>query len=115
MSALPKPPVIVEQTTARNRKNGKNNKKKGTRNEHKSMVRDRLAGAYVVRAGGSLGLFDYLALYPDFIRLVQVKTNRWPAKAEMEALHAFRAPHYGRKIVERWDDYARRPVVRDIG
>lgn len=68
----------------------------------------------MLRAGGSLGLFDYIALYPDFARLVQVKSNRWPGIVEMEALHAFRPPHYGRKVVERWNDYARAPMVREV-
>lgn len=89
-------------------------KRKGTRNEYKSMLRDTAAGALCVRAGGSLGVFDYIALYPDFVRLVQVKSNRWPGAAEMEALHAFSAPHYGRKIIERWNDYAREPLVREV-
>lgn len=91
-----------------------NTKKKGWKNEHKSMARDRQAGALVLRAGGSLGLFDYIALFPNFVRLVQVKSNRWPGKIEMEALSQFRAPPYGRKVVERWDDYARTPIVKEI-
>lgn len=88
------------------------NKKKGTKNEHKSMARDRDAGALVVRAGGSLGLFDYIALFPDFVRLVQVKSNRWPARAEMAALSAFRTPDYALKVIERWDDYAKEPLMK---
>ena len=92
----------------------KNSKQKGNRNEHRSMARDRAAGALVLRAGGSLGLFDYIALFPDYVRLVQVKSNRWPGKTEMEALSTFRPPHYGRKIIERWDDYAREPKVKEI-
>lgn len=91
-----------------------NAKQKGTRNEHKSMQRDRRAGALVVRAGGSLGLFDYIALYPDVVRLVQVKSNRWPGTLEMAALSEFRPPAYGRKIIERWDDYAKVPRIREV-
>lgn len=79
------------------------------------MQRDRNNGALVLRAGGSLGLFDYVALYPDVLRLVQVKSNRWPDKTEMAALLAFRPPHYGRKIIERWNDYAKEPMIREVG
>lgn len=92
----------------------RNPKQKGTRNEHRSMLRHTAAGAHCVRAGGSLGIFDFVALYADYALLVQVKTNRWPGYSELQALSEFRAPHYGRKIVERWDDYARSPKVREI-
>lgn len=92
----------------------KNAKRKGTRNEHKSMRLHSAAGAYCVRAGGSLGIFDFIALYPDYLLLVQVKSNRWPGGRELQALSAFCAPPYGHKIIERWDDYARSPIVRGI-
>lgn len=91
-----------------------NGKAKGTRNEHKSRDRHLGAGACVVRAGGSLGLFDLVALYGDYALLIQVKSNRWPGTVEMQALSQFIAPHYGRKIVERWDDYAKSPLVREV-
>ena len=89
-------------------------KKKGTRNEHKSMARRTTEGAYCIRAGGSLGIWDYIALYSDHVALVQVKSNRWPGRDEIQAISTFRAPHYGRKIIERWDDYAREPLVREV-
>jgi hypothetical protein len=92
----------------------KNAKKKGTRNEHRSMQRDRDAGAICLRAGASLGVFDYIALYPDYVRLVQVKTNRWPGHDEMRAIHEFPPLAYGKKVVERWDDYAREPKVKEV-
>lgn len=89
-------------------------KRKGTRNEHKSIRRHSNAGAYCIRAGASLGVFDFVALYPDVTLLVQVKSNRWPGHAEIQAISEFVPPHYGRKIVERWDDYAREPLVKEI-
>jgi Holliday junction resolvase len=91
-----------------------NGKAKGTRNEHKSIRYHLASGASVIRSGGSLGLFDFVALYGEYALLVQVKSNRWPGRVEMEALSAFPTPHYGRKIIERWDDYARSPLVREI-
>jgi hypothetical protein len=88
--------------------------RKGTKNEHRSMRLHTRAGAYCVRAGGSLGLWDYLAVYPTHLLLVQVKSNRWPGTVEMEALLRFQCPQYGHKIIERWDDYARSPQVREV-
>lgn len=78
------------------------------------MARHRKSGAYVVRAGGSFGLFDYLALFPTYVLFVQVKSNRWPDHTEMLALHAFKPPYYGYKIIERWNDYAKEPIIREV-
>lgn len=92
----------------------KNSKQKGNRNEYKSRDRHIANGASVVRAGGSLGIFDLIALYGDFALLIQVKSNRWPGTAEMGALSTFQAPAYAKKVIERWDDYAREPLVREV-
>lgn len=91
-----------------------NTKAKGTRNEHKSMERHTAAGAHCIRAGGSLGKFDFVALYPLRALLVQVKSNRWPSRAENQALVQYLCPQYAQKVVERWDDYAREPKVKEI-
>jgi Holliday junction resolvase len=91
-----------------------NAKAKGNRNEYRSRNRHIAAGAAVVRAGGSLGLFDLIALYGDCAWLIQVKSNRWPGGEEMHALVSFVCPRYARKVIERWDDYARVPLVREI-
>ncbi len=67
-------------------------KAKGTRSELK--VRDQLLGDgwWVSRAGGSLGIWDLVALHPDGpVRLVQVKTNRGPRRDEMGRLEKFAA------------------------
>lgn len=91
-----------------------NGKKKGTRNEHKSMQRHSNHGAYCVRAGGSLGIFDFLACYPTYCLFIQVKSNRWPGTVEMTGLRDFKTPYYGIKFIERWDDYAKEPMVREV-
>ncbi len=92
----------------------RNPKQKGNRNEHKSIRRHAAAGAYCTRAGGSLGLFDFIALYSDRAVLVQVKSNRWPSPAETKALVQFVCPEYATKIIERWDDYVKEPLVREL-
>jgi len=71
-------------------------KAKGSRSERK--VRDQLLadGWYVTKAGGSLGIWDLVALHPDGpVRLVQVKTNRMPRNEEMKTLEEFavKFPH----------------------
>lgn|SRR5215207_4479993 len=106
--------MTAEERTEANRRRGRNNKRKGTKSEHRSMLRHVQSGAFCIRSGGSLGLFDFLAVYPSVLVFIQVKSNRWPGKAEMEAISTFKSPYYGRKIIERWDDYAREPLVREI-
>lgn len=89
-----------------------NAKRKGTRNEHRTMRRLELLGYSCTRAAASLGAWDVIAIGPDKIRLVQVKTNRWPGKIEMERLRSFRVPPNVAKEVWRWDDYAHSPKVK---
>ena len=71
-----------------------NSKAKGSLRER--QVRDLLIadGWSVTKAGGSLGVFDLVACrrdpapdcYLPVVRLIQVKSNRWPRSAEMAAL-----------------------------
>lgn len=67
-----------------------NAKAKGARSERK--VKKKLEAAFwsVVKAGGSLGLWDLVAVRrTGEVLLVQVKTNRMPSRQEMEKLQAF--------------------------
>ena len=89
-------------------------KAKGTRNELK--VRDQLEarGWSVVKAGGSLGMFDLVAIHPDKEKgfLVQVKSNRQPPKKERNAIASFPVPPYMSKLV--WiviDNYPMKPII----
>jgi len=99
----------------------KNAKAKGTRNEHKS--RDLLAaqGYYVIRAAGSLGLWDLVAFnttYPHTaghpVRLVQVKTNRPPSKTEVNAMAGLVLPWFVSKQIHVWHDSVRDPKIIEI-
>lgn len=77
-----------------------NAKDKGSRNERR--VRDHYLklGAHVVKGGGSLGLFDLVALHPDWgVVLCQVKSNRNPGREEMDRLRAFQCHASWRKIL----------------
>jgi Holliday junction resolvase len=89
-------------------------KRKGTRNEHRTIRLLEAAGYQCIRAGASLGVWDVIAIGPHDIVLVQVKTNRWPGSVEMEAMKLFVAPPNARKVVHRWNDRARLPVLREV-
>lgn len=91
-----------------------NAKRKGTRNEHRTIKLLEAAGYACTRAAASLGVWDIIAIGPVDVVLVQVKTNAWPGSAEMETLTLFRAPPNCRKLVHRWRDRQRMPDVREV-
>jgi hypothetical protein len=92
-----------------------NAKRKGSRNEHRSISLLEAAGYRCSRSAASLGVFDVIGVGPTDVLLVQVKSNRWPGREEMETLKAFVCPPNCRRIVHRWSDGKRVPDVREIG
>src|SRR5262245_41283038 len=92
------------------RKMLKNAKAKGSRLERRSRDVLRQAGFLVVKAGGSLGPIDLLAIHPEThgVQAVQVKANRWPGKVEMQELINLSARFNGdtawQVAIHRWDD-----------
>jgi uncharacterized protein with GYD domain len=91
-----------------------NTKRKGTRNEHRSIALLEAAGYRCTRAAASLGAWDIVAIGPTDVVLCQVKTNAWPSLAEMEVLKAFPCPPSCKKLVHRWRDRQRLPDVRHV-
>jgi hypothetical protein len=91
-----------------------NTKAKGNRQERRSRDLFEAAGYSVTKAGGSLGVFDLIAISRTDVALVQVKSNRWPDAVEMEAIRTFPCPPNARKLVHRWRDRARQPDVREV-
>jgi Holliday junction resolvase len=91
-----------------------NAKRKGTRNEHRSMRLLEASGYSVTRAAASLGAWDIIGISATDVVLCQVKSNAWPGSAEMETLRDFAAPPNARKIVHRWRDRQRVPDVRAV-
>ena len=91
-----------------------NAKRKGSRNERRSIAILEAAGYCCMKAGASLGVFDVIGIGSRDIVLVQVKSNRWPLECEMESLREFRAPANARKLVHRWRDRIRVPDVREV-
>lgn len=77
-----------------------NAKAKGSRSECKVRDHYEALGAYVLKAGGSLGLWDLVALHPDWgVVLCQVKTNRNPGSKELNELRAFQCHSSWRKVL----------------
>jgi Holliday junction resolvase len=91
-----------------------NAKRKGSRNEHRSMRLLEAAGYQCTRSAASLGEWDIIGIGPDGFVLCQVKSNRWPDEVEMEALQSFRCPPNCRRLVHRWRDRQRLPDVREL-
>lgn len=71
-------------------------------------------GFHCTRSGSSLGCWDIIGVGRDGVVLVQVKTNRWPGTVEMAALRAFAVPGGVLKVIHRWNDRARGPVVKEV-
>jgi Holliday junction resolvase len=92
----------------------KHTKRKGARNERKSMRIFESTGYVCMKAGGSLGVFDFIGIGAKDIILCQVKSNVWPGPVEMELIKNFIAPDNARKLVHRWRDYQRLPDVREL-
>lgn len=89
-------------------------KRKGARNEHRSIHLLEAAGYRCIRSAGSLGEWDVVAIGSSDIVLVQVKTGRWPGSLEFEALREARTPPNVRKLVHRWCPRQQRPDVREL-
>lgn len=91
-----------------------NAKRKGSRNEHRTMQLLEASGYACTRAAASLGIFDIIGVGATDIVLVQVKSNAWPGSVEMEQMKLFRAPPNCRKMVHRWIDRKRLPDVKEV-
>jgi Holliday junction resolvase len=66
-----------------------NAKAKGARAERRARAILEARGWTVIRAGGSLGPFDLVAVSRSGLRLLQIKCNRGPGRRERAALAAF--------------------------
>lgn len=93
---------------------GRRNKRKGSRNEIKTRNRLRLYGFHVVKAGGSLGVFDLIAFNAVEIKFIQVKSNRPAGPAERESMIAMRHELPPNSSIELWvwQDRARNPIIK---
>ena len=94
---------------------GKRNKRKGTRQELRTVKWLRESGYDSHRTPASKGLFDVIGIGRDELRLIQVKSNRKPGPDERGRLEAFadadRCPIYATVEIWVWKDRARYPEV----
>jgi Holliday junction resolvase len=91
-----------------------NSKRKGTRNEHRSIAILEAVGYKCCRSAASLGEWDIIGIGSTDVVLCQVKTRDWPGLAEMETLRLFVAPPNARKLVHRWRDRQMQPDVKEL-
>ena len=97
----------------------KNAKAKGARRERRTrdwLLSEEPEGIggyqYVIKAGGSLGMFDLVAIGWRGVLLVQVKSNGLPPPKERALISAARVPSFCKKEIWVW--YDRRPEPRII-
>ena len=107
-------PVEPPSPVATPRPRRVNTKRKGSRNERRSMRLLEAAGYQCTKSGASLGVWDIIAIGPTDVILLQCKSRDWPSSVEMETLRLFPAPPNCRKLVHRWRERARLPDVRDL-
>jgi len=89
-------------------------KRKGARVEHKVIAWLEGQGYRCVRAAGSLGAFDLVAVRSLDMVLVQAKSNRWPGTDEMARLREWQIPANCRRLVVRWRDRRPEPDVMEL-
>jgi len=89
-------------------------KQKGSRNERRSVKLLETAGYTCMKSGGSIGIFDIIGISATDIVLVQVKSNCNPSPVEIETMELFICPKNCRKLIHRWNDYSRFPIVKEI-
>lgn len=92
-----------------------NSKAKGTRAEHKARRQLEAEGYVVTRAGGSLGLFDLVAIGSADVRLVQVKAGTARlSRRERAEIAALVVPANVRRECWRFPDRARTPAIEPL-
>ncbi|HEX3036803.1 MAG TPA: hypothetical protein VHT73_17070 [Thermodesulfobacteriota bacterium] len=77
-----------------------NCKRKGARAERKvRAILEEKGYSLIVKAGGSFGLFDLIVIGVNYEHclLIQCKSNRLPARSELDKLKAFLVPNFCKK------------------
>jgi Holliday junction resolvase len=92
-----------------------NAKRKGTRAEHRAMRILERAGYICTRASASLGMFDVIAIGPDSVRCLQVKSGTARCSPlEREQLQQLLVPANVVKEVWRFPDRCRDPLIERV-
>jgi Holliday junction resolvase len=92
-----------------------NAKAKGARAERRALRILEDAGYCCTKAGGSLGLFDVIAIGPLDVRLVQVKSGgEYLSGVEREAIRALAVPVSCSRECWRFPDRCRAPLIERL-
>jgi Holliday junction resolvase len=92
-----------------------NAKAKGNRAERRAVRMLEAAGYVCTKAGGSLGLFDVIAIGPTAVRLVQVKSGgQYLSGLEREAITALEVPASCSREYWRFPDRCKAPVIERL-
>jgi Holliday junction resolvase len=92
-----------------------NAKAKRTRAEHRAIRILDAAGYVCTRAGGSLGLFDMVAVGPQDVRLIQVKAgSKYLSGVEREQLTGLTVPANVSRECWRFPDRCRTPLIERL-
>lgn len=88
-------------------------KRKGSRAELRCIRILEAAGYNCTKAGGSLGLFDIIAIGPREVRCIQVKAGKRPylPPLEREAIELLAVPENCSKELWKLPDYCRVPAI----
>jgi Holliday junction resolvase len=93
----------------------KNAKAKGTRAELRAMRILELAGYACVKAGGSLGMFDVIALGPQDVRCLQVKSGgEYCSHVEREKMRECTLPPNVSREIWRFPDRCLEPLIERL-
>src|SRR2546422_439967 len=76
----------VHCTIVVQRGNMRSAKRKGTRNEHRTIELLERSGYRTTRAAGSFGVWDGISVNEQGFILFQCKTNKSPSRKEIEAM-----------------------------
>jgi Holliday junction resolvase len=91
----------------------KNAKAKGARAERRAIRLLEAAGYYCTKAGGSLGVFDVIAIGNGDLRCIQVKAgSKYASSVEREQIRELRFPGWASKEIWRYPDRCREPLMR---
>ena len=93
----------------------KNAKAKGTRAERRAVRILEAAGYSCTKAGGSLGMFDVIALGPQDIRCLQVKSGgEYCSKIEKELMRECSVPPNVSREIWRFPDRCKEPLIERL-
>jgi len=93
-----------------------NTKRKGTRAERRAIAILEAAGYCCTKAGGSLGVFDVIAILAIDVRALQVNAGTARCSPlEREQIQFLPVPRNVSKEIWRFPDRCREPLIERIG